>query len=205
MKEKFSTIYKILIVVITGIGLALNFRLYGFLEAIVYFTNISNILVFLFYFGYFVLKVMKKLKKKDGYYIIKGMVTMAITLTMFVYQTMLSDSTDAFLGHPIENMFVHLIVPLMVILDYIIFGEKGNLKKNFPFLWSWILIVYQLFVVIYSFLGGTFRGKLYPYDYMDIQKYGILRVILNCTFIYIFFIGYGKVVQFIDKKWKKRV
>ena len=64
MKEKFSTIYKILIVVITGIGLALNFRLYGFLEAIVYFTNISNILVFLFYFGYFVLKVMKKLKKR---------------------------------------------------------------------------------------------------------------------------------------------
>ena len=51
MKEKFSTIYKILIVVITGIGLALNFRLYGFLETIVYFTNISNILVFLFYFG----------------------------------------------------------------------------------------------------------------------------------------------------------
>lgn len=203
MKEKISLIYKILIVVVSGIGLYLNFKLYSFKTAILYFTNLSNILVFLFYLVGLILYFTKKLKKNDTYYIIKGMITMAITITMFVYQIILSGSMNTFVGHEVENAFVHLIVPFLVIFDYIIFGKKGNLKKNYPFIWSFILIVYQLFVIIYSLLGGKFMGSDVPYPYMDISKNGIWTVILNCVLVYVFFVGYGTIVQTLDNKLGK--
>lgn len=204
MKEKISLIYKILIVVVSGIGLYLNFKLYSFKTAILYFTNLSNIFVFVFYLVGLILYFTKKLKKNDTYYIIKGMITMAITITMFVYQIILSGSMNAFVGHEVENAFVHLIVPFLVILDYIIFGKKGNLKKNYPFIWSFILIVYQLFVIIYSLLGGKFMGSSVPYPYMDVSKNGIWTVILNCVLVYVFFVGYGTIVQTLDNKLGKK-
>lgn len=204
MKEKISLIYKILIVVVSGIGLYLNFKLYSFKTAILYFTNLSNILVFIFYLVGLILYFTKKLKKNDAYYIIKGMITMAITITMFVYQIILSGSMNAFVGHEVENAFVHLIVPFLVIFDYIIFGKKGNLKKNYPFIWSFILIVYQLFVIIYSLWGGKFMGSDVPYPYMDISKNGIWTVILNCVLVYVFFVGYGTIVQTLDNKLGKK-
>lgn len=204
MKEKISLIYKILIVVVSGIGLYLNFKLYSFKTAILYFTNLSNILVFVFYLVGLILYFTKKLKKNDTYYIIKGMITMAITITMFVYQIILSGSMNTFVGHEVENSFVHLIVPFLVIFDYIIFGKKGNLKKNYPFIWSFILIVYQLFVIIYSLWGGKFMGSDVPYPYMDISKNGIWTVILNCVLVYVFFVGYGTIVQTLDNKFGKK-
>lgn len=204
MKEKISLIYKILIVVVSGIGLYLNFKLYSFKTAILYFTNLSNIFVFVFYLVGLILYFTKKLKKNDTYYIIKGMITMAITITMFVYQIILSGSMNAFVGHEVENAFVHLIVPFLVIFDYIIFGKKGNLKKNYPFIWSFILVVYQLFVIIYSLWGGKFMGSSVPYPYMDISKNGIWTVILNCVLVYVFFVGYGTIVQTLDNKFGKK-
>ena len=207
MKNKLDLLFKIIIVIVSGIGLYLNFNLLTIRDSIIYFTIQSNVLCFLFYLIAVVLMITKKLKKNDMYYISKGMVTMAITITMFVYWLLLSsgDGMEAYMGHDLENYFVHLFTPLLVIFDYIILGEKGNLKKNYPFIWSFILIAYSLFNVIYVFFGGTFAGGVkYPYPYMDIDNLGLFRVLMNCLVIYIFFVGYGSIVQWLDNKLARK-
>lgn len=207
MKNKLDLLFKIIIVIVSGIGLYLNFNLLTIRDSIIYFTIQSNLLCFLFYLIAVVLMITKKLKKNDMYYISKGMVTMAITITMFVYWLLLSsgDGMEAYMGHDLENYFVHLFTPLLVIFDYIILGEKGNLKKNYPFIWSFILIAYSLFNVIYVFFGGTFAGGVkYPYPYMDIDNLGLFRVLMNCLVIYIFFVGYGSIVQWLDNKLARK-
>lgn len=203
MKRILSLLFKILIVVMSGIGLYLNFKLLSFEKGIIYFTIQSNLLCFLFFFVIIILELTKKLQKNDWYYIIKGMVTMAITITMFVYQILLSsgDGVGAYAGHMLECNFVHLYVPLLVILDYIIFGEKGHLKKEYPFYWSFILLLYVIFNIVYVLFGGKFEGGArYPYSYMDIDKLGLFNVFINCLMVYIFFIGYGTIVQKLDNK-----
>lgn len=207
MKNKLDLLFKIIIVIVSGIGLYLNFNLLTIRDSIIYFTIQSNLLCFLFYLIVVILMITKKLKKNDMYYISKGMVTMAITITMFVYWLLLSsgDGMEAYMGHDLENYFVHLFTPLLVIFDYIILGEKGNLKKNYPFIWSFILIAYSLFNVIYVFFGGTFAGGVkYPYPYMDIDNLGLFRVLMNCLVIYIFFVGYGSIVQWLDNKLARK-
>ena len=123
MKEKLSLLFKILIVIVSGVGLYLNFRLLTVRDSIIYFTIQSNLLCFLYFLGLVIFTITKKLKKGELYYISKGMVTMTITITMFVYWFILSSGEGmiAYAGHNLENYFVHLFTPLLVIFDYIIY------------------------------------------------------------------------------------
>ena len=207
MKNKLSLIFKILIVIMSGIGLYLNFKLLTVRDSIIYFTIQSNLLCFLYFLGLVVITITKKLKRNELYYISKGMVTMATTITMFVYWLVLSsgEGMEAYIGHNLENYFVHLFTPLLVIFDYIIFGEKGHLKKNYPFIWSFILIAYLIFEVVYVALGGRFwGGTKYPYPCMNIEELGLFRAGINALLIYVFFVGYGSIVQNLDNKLLKR-
>ena len=207
MKEKIKLIYRIIIVIVSAIGLYLNFKFLSFEKGILYFTNLSNLLCLIYFLVLVILMLTKKVKRDDKYYIIKGMVTMAITLTMVVYNLILrsSDASLVFQGHQLECNLVHILVPLLVIFDYIIFGEKGHLKKEYPLIWSLVLIAYQLFVVIYTINGGKFiNGAAYPYPFMDIDTYGAGKYIVNMVVAFVFFLGYGNIVQMLDNKLGKK-
>ena len=207
MKEKIKLLYRIIIIIVTAIGLYLNFKFLTFEKGILYFTNLSNLLCLIYFTVLVILMITKRLKKNDTYYIIKGMVTMAITLTMVAYNLLLSSSSAAsvFENHQLECNLVHIVVPLLVIFDYIIFGEKGHLKKEYPLIWSFVLIIYQIFVVIYTANGGTFiNGATYPYPFMDIDAYGVGKVTINMIVTFVFFLGYGNIVQMLDNKLGER-
>ena len=203
MKEKLSLLFKIIIVIISGIGLYLNFNLLSFKDSIIYFTIQSNLLCFIYFLGLVVLTITKKLKKTDLYYISKGMVTMAITITFIVYWFVLvpEGGLDAYVGHELENNFVHLFTPLLVMLDYIIFGEKGHLKKSYPFIWNFVLVAYVIFNAVYVLMGGRFtNGSCYPYPCMNIDNLGVFRVAVNSIVIYVSFLVYGYIVLWLDNK-----
>ena len=207
MKEIIKLIYRILIVIISAIGLYVNFKFLTFEKGILYFTNLSNLLCMIYFLVLVILMITNKVKRNDIYYIFKGMVTMGITLTMIVYNLLLANSNAAgvFENHQLECIIVHIIVPLMVIFDYIIFAEKGNLKKEYPLIWSFVLIAYQLFVTIYTANGGTFiDGSTYPYPFMDMEKYGAGQVTINMIVTFVFFVGYGSIVQMLDNKLGKK-
>lgn len=204
MKHKISLIYKILILIVCTISIYLNFEAFTVQGAVIYYTVQSNIICFLFYLVTIILYFTKKLKKNNLYYIFKGFVTIAITITFFVYWIALSSNMSGYEGHELSCIFAHLIVPLSIMLDYAIFGEKGNLKSNYPFIWSTSLLLYLLFNIIYVLLGGTFYGgSIYPYPYMNVEEYGLIGVSVNCLMIYIFVIGYGTIIQQIDNKLGK--
>lgn len=203
MKERLSLLFKIIIVLVSGIGLYLNFNLLSFKESIVYFTIQSNLLCFIYFLGLVLFTITKKIKKNDFYYISKGMVTMAITITFIVYWFVLvpEGGIEAYVGHELENNFVHLFTPLLVIFDYIIFGEKGHLKKWYPFIWNLVLVAYVIFNVVYVLMGGRFtNSSCYPYPCMNIDNLGLFRVAINSIVIYIGFLLFGYLVYFIDNK-----
>jgi len=203
LKKKLSLIYKIIIVIVSGIGLYLNFDLLGFKGSIIYFTIQSNVLVFLTYLIVVILALSKKLKKGDTYHFVKGMVTMAITITFFVFNFAISGSGTASMyeGHAIASNFVHIFTPLLVMLDYAIFVEKGHIKSSYPFIWSIILVAYLVFEMIYVSLGGTFEGgSKYPYFFIDVSSIGLKKAFFNSIILYVFFVGYGTVVQVVDNK-----
>ena len=201
MKNKISLIYKILILIISGIGLYLNFDLLGIKGSLPYFTIQSNIFCFALYLVIIILELFKKLKNSKYYYIFKGMATMAITTTMLVFQLMIApNGLGVYENSVLACEIVHLIVPLMIILDYFIFAEKGNIKRNYPFYWSLILIAYLVFVIIYASFGGTWNGANYPYFFLNIDKLGLFNVIIYCLVIIVFYLGCGFIAFTLDQK-----
>lgn len=204
MKNKLSLLYKILIVIVSGIGIYLNFKMASGLQVLFYFTIISNILCLGFYLIEVILELLGKIKRGRLFHILKGTVIMCITLTLAVYQFVLADK-GIYDGHMLECNFVHLFTPLLVIFDYIMFCEKGHIEKDFPITWSLSILIYGLICELYINFGGNFLGgSKYPYFFLDIEKYGISGVIGNLTFVYILFLLYGYLVYFIDKKLGKR-
>ena len=214
MKDKIKLIYRIIIVIVSIYALYLNFKLLTFRQGILYFTNLSN-LICCIYFSVMVLQMifLKKEGNSDLHHIIKGTITMAITLTFFMYNFALRDdpTSSVFIGHDLECNLVHIVVPSLVMLDYAILGEKGHQKKYYPFIWSTALIAYQVFVILYVTYGGRFIGNVtYPYSYMDVTTLGVGKVIRNMIIIYILFMLYGIIIQRLDnlvgnKKHKKIV
>ena len=196
-----------IIVLVSGYALYLNFKLLTFRQGILYFTNISNLMCFIYFFVLVIIMLIGKEKKDEKHCIIKGMVTMAITLTFFMYNLYLrgDSSTSVFIGHDLETNLVHIVVPLLVMFDYAIFSEKGHLKKHYPLIWSSILIAYQVFVVLYVALGGRFINNLiYPYPYMDTSEYGVFGVVRNMIIIYFLYVGYASIIQMLDNKWGEK-
>lgn len=200
MKEKLSTIYKMLILIISGIGLYLNFKLLDF-DCIVYFTILSNIMVFMLYL-FIVLKLFFKINiDSNKYYLIKGFVTMAISITMIVYTFLIAgtDALTSYIGHQNVGNFVHVYTPLLVIFDYILFDEKHKVKKNYPFIWSLILLFYFVFVKIYVLFGGLFEGgNTYPYEFMNVERLGLMKTALSYIVIYMTYVCVGLVIYYID-------
>ncbi len=178
----------------------------------------SNILVIVFYIGYFiVLKFNSNVENHSLYHILKGAIVMAIFLTFIVYIISLQPlgflmdvkipSSNVF---KISNILVHFITPIMVFLDYIIFDKKGYFKKSYTFIWIVFPAIYPLYVYTYSSLGGEFFGiggsKKYAYFFLDLEKLGIrgvLSYILLFAIFYIFIcILFIKLDRFLGKRKK---
>ena len=205
-KDKISLVYKFLILVITAIGLYLNFKFVSFKTGIVYFTLQSNILCLLFYTVLFVYLLINKNNKnieknKKLYIIFKGLISANIFLTMTIYTVLaVTNNIHVYDAHFIECLFVHYLTPIMVIMDYVLFDEKGNMEWYHPLIWDIIPIAYMVFNIIYTKSGGKFMDSKYAYSFLNAEKYGYMGVVLNCMLIFVFFTAVNYFVFLIDKK-----
>lgn len=143
-----------------------------------YYTVQSGILCFLYFFF---LAVFSPKKEKA---VIRGAVTMCIAVTAIAYLFMPNGAKEAaasdkafYTGY----ILMHYIVPLMVILDYLLFFPKGLYKALHPLCWLILPYLYIAFTMIcakfgskiFSAFGGSSR---YPYPFLDADLYGKTRL-----------------------------
>ena len=125
-------------------------------------------------------------------------------ITMCVYQIALS-GTKIYQHHVLECNFVHLLIPLLVLFDYLLFEEKGHAKKKQALIWVIPLIIYATFVEIYSLCGGLFLdNQKSPYPFLDVSKNGAIYVLGICLLFVITFIALGFLSYKIDNLLKER-
>lgn len=206
----FSLIFKVLIVIIGIIGIYSSLNdspLVGIYEHLSYYTNLSNLLCILFFFIYSI-KMLINIKKENHFYYInlKGAITITILITFIVYNLILRpfmhDVDGVMKINSFGNTIVHVILPLMTLLDYILFDKKGKFNKESAFTWVFIPLMYFIFICIRAKIGGTFTyaGSRYPYFFLDIDEYGILQVVVNVIISMILILVLIYLYVFIDKK-----
>jgi hypothetical protein len=185
------------------------------------YTVQSNILVAVF-FGILltrtILLIINKewhsmsLEKPYGFFPrLSAFVSLAIFVTMLVFWFILAPITAQGTRMrgllALDNLAVHLITPLLMLTDYMLFTERGKLKKHDPLLCAVIPYVYLLEAMTLG-LTRTVRydslgiHSYYPYIFLDIDRFGA-RVILMIAALTLFFILIAFFWQRIDKKLGK--
>jgi hypothetical protein len=150
-----------------------------------FFTIQSNILVAVC-FTFLWLKP----KSKWGLFFSKPKNTTAITLYItivgLVYNAILR-----FLWAPtgfqkVVDELLHLVIPILVLLYWILFVPKKTLEFKNIFPW----LIFPAVYLVYTLIRGAFFS-FYPYPFIDVILLGYNKVLINSFFMLLAFLFFG--------------
>lgn len=200
------TVFMILIAIIAW--LALGFQLYILiknaeingltrLEAtgrfFGYFTIITNLLV-----AVCLSSILLKPGSSSGRFFSHPSTIAAIALYIFivglVYNTILRFIWEPTGLQKWVDEALHVIIPLLFVILWLLFIPKGSLKWIHPFLW----LIYPAIYLVYALLRGALSG-FYAYPFINVKESGYNRVLLNSAGLMLVFIITGFLFVGIDK------
>lgn len=150
-------------------------------QMFVYYTNLSNAVMLLYHLGLLIPGPSRAFFRTPT---MRYMMTACILVTFMVYFFLLTrfgkqkDGTVMERGlRRTSNAFVHYIVPLGTVLEWLIAADKRGLGWRDALLWLLIPLAYSVFAVIRA-AGGTAienTGSRWPYGFMDLDTLGPRR------------------------------
>ena len=156
----------------TGITLAVVFRM-PLTTTLMYFTNQSNVWISFTCLAFLILNLIE-LKKgvkliKKWMYILKYMFTVSITITCLVFCVILAPiSSDYIEPWSLESILVHVIVPILSIVDLFVEEKRYNISLKHSFFALIPPTCYLIFATICFFNNLDFGyGLNYPYFFLD--------------------------------------
>lgn len=210
VEKRISLLYKLLVFISLLAGIILNLiNTKSIISILSYYTLQSNIICLITFLGILIAILLKKdYRKSEVYYVIKGGIVIAIFITAIMYQIALtpySFQMDYNFGNRyLANLLVHVISPLLVILDYFIFDSKGKFKWFYPLIWLFIPLNYVIYVYTYSLNGGRFYGiggsRDFAYIFLDYNQIGYISVAKFLIAMSIFILTISYLLVLIDKK-----
>lgn len=127
----------ILTALCAAVGVVLQCGFFGGrlnLAALQYFTLMSNILCAVYFAG----AAVRTLRRGDTWLpVCKGALVMAMAITGITFHLFLA-AGDFNMGPTqlITNHLLHTAAPLLTVLDWLLFDEKGHYRRFEPFLWG---------------------------------------------------------------------
>ena len=122
------------------------------LSVLRYYTLLSNALCVI-YFAFAVAFVLSG--REVPWRNLKAALTMGIVVTGLVYHLLLAGQSFSMSGDTaIANLLLHSIVPLLTVLDWLLFDKKGQYTLLSPIKWTIIPSLYFIYGTVYGFAGG---------------------------------------------------
>lgn len=117
---------------------------------------------------------------------------MCILLTCVIYHAvirprMCAEFPEYFGSFSLSDTLLHTYAPVMMLLDYLLFDEKGLFRWWYAPLSLISPILYMIFVAIYSSVGGVFifydKVQAVPYFFLDYRVHGTGKTVFWCLLI----------------------
>lgn len=183
----------------------------------VYFTNISNFLCL----GVMVCALVQTARKKEDGYVtaapaLKFVGMLGILLTFVVFNFVLAgeEGRDPQLNWRVGSLTFHVVLPIMYILDWILFYERKKCKWFYPIASAGFPLAYAIFLLIHaailkfdsSILTPTGKGVLiYPYFFVNIETQTVPGVLMWIGILAVVFVVVGYLLFGIDRIQKKKL
>ncbi|MHC1695564.1 MAG: Pr6Pr family membrane protein [Eubacteriales bacterium] len=176
-------------------------------ELFCYYTVQSNLLVCLIYLFLCIKGGADLLRGRcvACYYPrMKGGVVLCIFATNLIFHFVLMPQMlyagAAFEVFSMASMFVHYVVPLMTVADWLVFDKRLSLRVTDPLRWLCIPYVYFAGVLVRAAVGPVLsHGSRYPYFFIDVDKYGWLSASRYLAILTVLFLCLGYLIFLTDK------
>ena len=172
----------------------------------VHFTNLSNYLCI----GIMFVELIETIKKKEDSYttkipLLKFIGLTAILLTFFIFNFMLAGEREPELNFYINSVLFHLILPIMYLIDWILFYEHKKVKWYYPLVSVSFPVIYATFIFIRAWIldFNPEAPYIYPYFFLNLEELGVAGVIKWIIILSLVFIVIGYVIFGLDKISKK--
>ena len=93
---------------------------------------------------------------------------------------------------------LHSVIPALVLIYWILFVSKSELKWKSAFFWALYPLGYLTYILIRAKPSG-----FYPYPFVNVNELGYRAVFINCAFISIGFILFSLLMIGLGKLSRK--
>ncbi len=178
----FQLIYHVIFLMICLIGILDCFNLLIEqklnLDALVYYTTLSNILCFIVIFlisvkNYKDIKENKIYGKNEHYMHLKFYSTIIILITFIIYNFLLVDNMFTKGWSQIGNLTKHILSPLLFVIDFYLFDDHKKVSFKDTLLTLSLPLLYCSIIIFRGILlPSDFKGTIYPYFFLNIKEVG---------------------------------
>lgn len=205
----FQTIYCVLGVI--GVLNSLGYFAADFHENFyVYYTNLSNYICLGVMFACLTDTYKKANRKEDGYSKTAPTFTflcvILILVTFLVYNILLADENTVIEYFTSQsNMIMHVILPILFVLNWILFYEHPSLEWYHPLLATVMPLIYVVFIVIRAkLLSGAKDALLYPYFFLNIDQLGWGGFLIWIAILLAVFVVLGYIIYATERFLKRK-
>lgn len=173
----------------------------------VHFTNLSNYLCI----GIVLAELIQTAKKNGNSYVtvapfLKFIGVLAILLTFLVFNFLLAGQPDRDpqANWRIASICFHVILPIMYLLDWLLFYEHKKVRWFYPI----ASVVFPLLYVTFVYIRAAILNfnpevpYIYPYFFLNLETQGVAGVLRWVVILFLGFIALGYFFYGIDKAIK---
>ena len=173
----------------------------------VHFTNLSNYFCIIIMF----IELVETIKKDKNEYVtkvplLKFIGLLAILLTFIIFNFMLAGDREPELNFYINSVLFHIILPIMYLIDWILFYEHKKVKWYYPLVSVSFPVIYAIFIFIRAWIldFNPEAPYIYPYFFLNLHELGVAGVIKWILILSVVFIIIGYAIFGLDRVSFKR-
>ena len=187
-----------LLAFVATLGIFIQLYLYG-INKLMYYTNLSNLLVSIFAIYMVVAMVQNKDLQTTNFLRIKAAVTMSIMITFVIYHFMLAPLATDFWR--VENMLCHYITPLYFFFDTLLVDRQRQYQLLDPLRWTALPLLYMAFALLNGLVLKwpipDAKDSPFAYYFLNVHKYGWSYVLTHAVVIFLAYLLAGYLLYFI--------
>ncbi len=123
----------------------------------------------------------------------------AITVTGLVYHAVLSRLLDLESWALVADNLLHTVVPVLAVVGWLMFGPRGLTSRRI----TWLSAIFPVAWLIFTLIRGPIV-HFYPYPFVDVIHLGYARVLVNCVWVAVLYLGLAAAFAALDR-WLGRL
>ncbi|WP_033376749.1 Pr6Pr family membrane protein [Alloscardovia criceti] len=182
--------------------------MFGQSQNLVYFTHQTNLLIAITFIWAGFASILRGVQPPAW---LKGGLTLNIIITGLVAWLVLppaDPATETYIWGMASTTMVHIIVPIMASIDFLLFDEHRRFSWSYALTWLIYFPVYLAFVLVRALVfhatGPASDGSPYPYGFINLDKLGLNQFVINCGIYLGLFFVLALIIVIVDKALPQR-